>query len=481
MATRLGANIAPPRSDRADVSIVLPEFSRGYSLELGASVSRNRRLPFSYPPFLGLGTVGTLAAEGGRPLRVPAASISSAGIVPTPSAGVAGGTSVALLTADGASNASQLRARIGTRDPFGTTQLEIRYAFTTGDELSLAGLLAGTSTAPASVPLSTGGAHSVAVSLGRWFGLSLLRASVVVRSGMRYTPIADRDLNGDGLANDAAFIRGDSARSWASRVSPQASRCILEQAGRISADGACTGPWTVTSQLTLSVPGVVLGLPRGTSLDIQVQNPLGWLQSEADNAALLFGPPAPVQRVVSHVVGYDSTSGAFAGALVSGFGRPLPGGQAHYLPRVTLSARIPLGSRSRESATSRTLVALARDSAPARRMQTLERYLMDAPPVALIVIRSAESVGVTAEQRRALLGIQSGAAMAVQAEMDAILAAPITSQLLISARARVMALLEDGAQRVRTILSEEQIRALPDIARVLMNVRLRRYAEAMEP
>ena len=481
VATRLGNDIAPPRSDRADFSIILPEFSSGFSLELGASVTRNRRLPFSYPPFLGLGTVGVLAAEGGRPLRVPASSISSAGIVPTPSAGVAGGTAVSLLTADGASNASQLRVRIGTRDPFGTTQLEIRYAFTTGDELSLAGMLAGTSTAPASIPLSTGGSHSVAVSLGRWFGLSLLRASMVIRSGSRYTPIVDRDVNGDGLANDAAYIRGDSARSWASRLSPQASRCILEQAGRIAAGGACTGPWTVTSQLALSVPGVVLGLPRGTSLDIQVQNPLGWLQSEVDNAALLFGPPAPVQRVVLHVVGYDSTSGAFGGALVSGFGRPLPGGQSHYSPRVTLSARIPLGRRSRETATSRTLDALSRDSSRARRLQTLERYLMDAPPVALIVIRSAESVGVTAEQRRALLGIQSEAAMAVQSEMDAILAASITSQLLISARGRVTALLEDGAQRVRTILSEEQIRALPDVARVLMNVRLRRYAEALEP
>src|SRR5262249_23659162 len=67
--------------------------------------------------------------------------------------------------------------------------------------------------------------------------LDFVRASWygTLRSGLPYTPVVAGDVNGDGFANDRAFVFDGRSRA-----------CLQRQVGRIADRNSCEGPWTAT-------------------------------------------------------------------------------------------------------------------------------------------------------------------------------------------------------------------------------------------
>jgi len=107
--------------------------------------------------------------------------------------------------------------------------------------------------------------HQFMVQLARFFGAAKMGASVsfLAQSGLPYTPLVAGDINGDGYADDRAFIFAPSAAPNASVASglesvvaaaPQAARdCLTSQYGRLAARNSCTGPWSATMNGNFSI------------------------------------------------------------------------------------------------------------------------------------------------------------------------------------------------------------------------------------
>ncbi len=115
------------------------------------------------------------------------------------------------------------------------------------------------------------------------------------RSGLPYTPLVAGDINGDGYANDRAFIfnpaavSGDTAlasgmRSLLTGGSSSARACLLNQLGHIATRNSCQGPWSSTANLNFSFNPVKVRLPQRATLSFQISNPLGAVD------ALVHGP-----------------------------------------------------------------------------------------------------------------------------------------------------------------------------------------------
>ena len=106
--------------------------------------------------------------------------------------------------------------------------------------------------------------------------LDFVRASWygTLRSGLPYTPVVAGDVNGDGFANDRAFVFNGGSQA-----------CLQRQVGRIAARNSCEGPWTATGALTLSFNPLKIRLPQRADLSFQLR---GWERPWTPVNQLLF-------------------------------------------------------------------------------------------------------------------------------------------------------------------------------------------------
>ncbi len=191
-----------------------------------------------------------------------------------------------------------------------------------------------------------------------WYG--------TLRSGTPYTPLVASDINGDGIANDRAFIADpahatDSAlaagmRGLLAAGSGSARACLTAQLGRIASRSSCQGPWTAAANLTLLVNPVKVGLSQRANLAFQISNPLavadvilhgenglhGWGQSAAPSNQLLF------------VRGFDAATRRYRYDVNQRFGATAVSQSATRAP-ITLTAmlRVDVGpTRERQTLTA---------------------------------------------------------------------------------------------------------------------------------
>ncbi|WP_309670023.1 hypothetical protein, partial [Gemmatimonas sp.] len=143
-----------------------------------------------------------------------------------------------------------------------------------------------------------------------------------VQSGSPFTPLVQGDINGDGRANDRAFVPattgGDPALAASMRdllaVAPANVRaCLVPLLGRVAPRHSCRGPWTQTLNLqwTPPIPRRMLG--RQLNATVFFQNPLGGLDYLLHGEAGLRGwgaQPVPDQTLLA-VRGFDANARAF--------------------------------------------------------------------------------------------------------------------------------------------------------------------------
>lgn len=470
-----GGDLRPTAADRADVSISIAEIAPGLRAEFGAALAQTERITVRLSALSNLSVVDRLSGESGRALLVPVGSIGTDGIVPVVAI-PPGFPNATRLISDGRTAAAQWRVRVATLNPFANVKLAGAYTLTTGHERSLA--IASPLTAPTLVsgPLSAGGRHTFAFSAGTWIGDTEIRFAGMARSGVRFTPLADRDLNGDGSANDAAFVPASEAEAWASSVAPGVRSCILKASGRIARVNSCTGPWSISSLFLASIPGTALGMRSGASLELQVSNPFA---AVIRSNRVTFGDLATVDPFLVHITGFDATQQRFGGGPLKRFGTNAGVPAAVASPvRIALSIRIPLGPSVTAQRASSALRALKRDtSARAIRGAALE-YLSDLPPLPLVVLQAGEGVQLTASQRSALQVLAGRwQAAAIEVVGDALTEDPLTAsstsrrERLIRARATFLTEMSAIASEIRQVLSADQIDLLPDGVQRLLDPR----------
>lgn len=480
------SDLKPAASNRADVSLTFAEIAPGVTVQFGAGLAQNNRIAVRLSPLMSASVVGTLAGDGGRTLLVPESGVGADGIAsvaPVP----AGVPDVTRLLSGESSSSAQWRLKLASSSSFARVTWDARYVLTTGHERSLA--IASATSAPSLVsgPLAAGGKHAFAFSLGTWIGEANIRIAGLARSGLRFTPLADRDLNGDGLANDAVFVPQSLSDTWASSVSRSVRSCIRASAGRIARLNSCTGPWNITSQIAAMVPGRVLGLQRGAEISALLSNPLAVFARTGD---VHFGSVAAVNPTLLHITGFDPATHSYNGTPLSGFGTPLGLSSGIADPmRVTISIRIPLGPSITSQRMDKMLTSLQHDTSTRARVGASMEYLGDIPPVPLGILQSADAIQLTAGQRQKLQTLgsrwqEAASRLVLGAYGSGPQADPggeaAVRQRLLRARAEFFVETLEINADIRNLLSPDQVELLPSGFALMLNPRFWKYVSLQD-
>jgi hypothetical protein len=339
--------------------------------------------------------------------------------------------------------------------------------------------------------------HQIQVNLGINL-FDLLRVNWVQRftSGTPYTPIVSGDLNGDGYANDRAFVfdpagTADTAlASGMSRLLAGSSRsvrdCLTSQLGRVAGRNSCEGPWTTTGFLSIAFNPLKVKLPQRATLSLQVGNPLGALDFLLHGESHLRGwgqTPTPDPRLLI-VRGFDPTAHRFTYEVNQRFGATSQAVSAVRNPVVvTLALRIDLGpTRERQYLTQtldrgRTLAGV-RPSAPFLRAMYGSGGIIN--PIATILAQS-DSLHLAGPQADSLATLNWW----YVTRLDAIWGPVIRHYVALpdrydhgdtydryrKAREASVDLLVAAAPAIKSLLTASQRRKLPDLIAAYLDPR----------
>jgi hypothetical protein len=346
-------------------------FSGYLSGQLGGSVSSNITQTSPFDVNFNAVRRFTLPEEAGRPIFVSPVSID-------PHSGIVASTESRLAPAF--AHVTELRSDIASRTRQLTAGLTYRYgapAFVSGFESNprrftatirtwysytasrtqFRGFGGSTSDDPRVAAWSDGAvpAHTVQAvvqaHLDRWFDVSF---SARLNSGMPFTPLVGSDINGDGYANDRAFVFDparmsdpelqSAMRSVIARAPIAVQSCLRAQLGRLAGANSCRGPWTVAlGTLAITVHASRLGLGNRGSLIFYINNALGGLDQllHGDRHLAGWGDPGFVDPVLLNPQEFDPSTHRFRYAVNPLFGTNAAFSAAFRQPtRLTIDFRL---------------------------------------------------------------------------------------------------------------------------------------------
>ncbi|MEO9224829.1 MAG: hypothetical protein ABI328_00455, partial [Gemmatimonadaceae bacterium] len=311
-AASISPSYKPPRSIRASVGWSRP--TKRVVLSADATLSLNLDQPdwvdqkFSGSPAFSL--------ANGRPVYVPLSNIDAAsGSIPPRDAVPGQADYLHSLGSNARSLSRQLMLEMQSTRTFLRPFWAVTYVLsqTTGRMRGFRGTTAGDPLEYSNGPTSTDVAHQLIMRGGMYLPRALtLSAYVKLRSGLPYTPIMGGDVNGDGYANDRAFV--DPAYTLAGDKS--AIGCLRKASGRIIGSNACRGPWQGSAIVRIDGQGQNIGLPKRATLSLIVSNPLAAISRTH------WGSAAGVDPVAYHVAGFSPATRTFELEPNSHFGRP---------------------------------------------------------------------------------------------------------------------------------------------------------------
>ncbi|MBM4192842.1 MAG: carboxypeptidase regulatory-like domain-containing protein [Gemmatimonadetes bacterium] len=185
------------------------------------------------------------------------------------------------------------------------------------------------------------------------------------RSGTPFTPMVGSDVNGDGSANDRAFVYDGSISSDPTLSIAMAQLlddapsyvqdCLRKQAGRLARRNSCQGPWTSQANLSISLNPVKFRMPQRAILSFSVSNPIGALDMlmHGSDRQHGWGQPAVPDQNLLYVRGFDAVNNRFRYEVNQRFGSASPLLTATRTPVVaTAQFRFDIGpTRERQSLT----------------------------------------------------------------------------------------------------------------------------------
>jgi hypothetical protein len=351
----------PTRSWRSNIGFQSSAFRNVYTIELLGSLNLNQ--PGTVDNNFAGTPAFTLPAEG-RPLFVaPTAIVPSSGLIsPTGARRSQSFGRVVDVVSDLRSQSTQavftLRPYIPNvvRPYFGDVALTYTLSDTRARQRGFDGATFGN---PALEEWARGDLDARHLLVAQWvfrpLGDGRLIAFIYGRaqSGLPFTPMVGTDINGDGLANDRAFIfsptsTADTAtasgiRNLLASSSPRVRDCLIAQAGRVADRNSCEGPWTASMNIGLRMSGQqLLHTPR-MDVSLNLTNPLGGLDQLLHGANNLhgWGTAATPDRTLYTVRGFDPATNRFLYTVDPRFGSTNPSSSTLRAPfRLTLDVQL---------------------------------------------------------------------------------------------------------------------------------------------
>jgi hypothetical protein len=332
-----------------------------------------------------------------------------------------------------------------------------------------------------------GAPHSVGYNLGynffdflrvNWFGQ--------FRSGSRFTPMVGGDINGDGFANDRAFLFDTTGttdpavaagmRALLTTGSTSARNCLARQLGQLAERNSCQGPWTSTANMSFSFNPIKVRMPQRATLSFNLSNPLGAADLLMHGSGNLRGwgqMPMPDASLL-HVRGFDQGTQRYQYEVNQRFGSTNPAFNQFRTP-VTLTAmvRFDVGpTRERQMLTQQLDRGRRRDGDKAPEMLLRALFGNGGIPNPLAtILRQQDTLQLTSGQADSIATINREYII----KLDGIWA-PIVRDFAalpddydhdeayhryIVARRQTVDILKDISPRVKSILTPEQTRRLP--------------------
>ena len=238
-----------------------------------------------------------------------------------------------------------------------------------------------------------------------------------LQSGLPFTPVVSGDVNGDGIANDRAFVFdparvGDPALAQGMRdliaSSPSSVRsCLSRQFSHPAAAASCEGPWTASLNTRLGFNGDGRRLSRRVNVGINLANPLGGLDQliHGSNDLRGWGTASAPDPVLFNVRGWDPAMKRFQYSVNPRFGNTRPSATTLRAPfRLTLDVSVDIGRPTEEQQVDRWLKP-GRDGrrGPKADVQDLKRrYERNVPDLYGLVLQQSDSLLLSREQAEAL-------------------------------------------------------------------------------
>src|SRR5207247_9616699 len=132
-------------------------------------------------------------------------------------------------------------------------------------------------------------------------------------------PMVAGEINGDGYANDRAFIFrptvsdttiASGMQALLSSGSRSARDCLSKQLGHIAGRFSCEGPWTSTANMSFTFNPLKVRMPQRATLSFNVSNPLGAADLLLHGESKLhgWGQQATPDQALLYVRGFDPAS-----------------------------------------------------------------------------------------------------------------------------------------------------------------------------
>lgn len=183
-----------------------------------------------------------------------------------------------------------------------------------------------------------------------------------LRSGVAFTPSVSRDINGDGLANDRAFVFNPASApdtaiaSGVSRLlnsSDGVASCLRAQLGFVAAVNSCSGPWTSSLNAHVTLNPDRFGLQNRGAVTLRMTNVLAgidqWLHGPGDMRG--WGQVAYADPTLLEVRGFDPVRRRYVYAVNPQFGNTSLMRSVFLAPfRITLDFRFEFGPNTERAA-----------------------------------------------------------------------------------------------------------------------------------
>jgi hypothetical protein len=336
-------------------------YKRSY-YTIDASYSRN----VAQPGLVDLNFAGTpaftLSNENDRPIYVPATSIdTTTGLVsPVAARRSADFGRVVSRRSDLEARVAQATINLVPYYPERFSSLIGNVAYTYSHSRSIArGFDGATFGDPRSTEWATGfmPAHQIRLQLG--YRIPKINSSITTfwnfQSGLPYTPLVAGDINGDGLANDRAFVfsprsaptpemAGDLATLLAT-TTPEARRCLERQFDHAASRNSCRRPWTTMMNARFDWNRRFGDNFHYVTGSISFSNPLAGVDRllHGGNGLHGWGIPAMPDPTLYLVRGFDQANKRFIYDVNPRFGNTRPSIAALYNPfRITFDISFSL-------------------------------------------------------------------------------------------------------------------------------------------
>jgi hypothetical protein len=312
--------------------------------------------------------------EEGRPVFVPATAIDPAtgGVSSVPARVDQSFGRVVDNVSDLRSHTAQFTTTVSRNTTFKRTFLYTSLAYTYADNRAQHRGFDGSAFGDPNVVAWSRGdfdiRHSFIYSLGISRAGFTLTGLGRFSSGVPFTPLVGSDVNGDGLANDRAFVFNpattrDTSVASALRslfsTSSAARNCLERQLGAAAQRNSCQGPWTASFNAQVNVTGGRLHLPKNVqNVALNLTNPLGGLDQLLHGSDHLrgWGTQPFADPVLYNVRGFDAANSRFVYQVNPRFGTTNPSLNTLRAPfRLTLDVSMTLGRPATEQQLERWL------------------------------------------------------------------------------------------------------------------------------